>query len=432
MTNARPRSLVCALALLVLAALVASGRPASMLDGAAEAGALIPTRAEATYTDAEGVGFSVVSPVVSVTVLTVAAVTVTPDETDPSATVAPGERVTRLFRVCNTGNTPDLYTITSVDVSAPAALVSLHFDTDASGTLTDSDREIALGTTMSPRLARGQCVGVLATIDTNAGRTGQQFSVRINALSTVADAINAGAQDAGTIVNVFGNGARLTSPADPRLPPLKLVEGKDRVTTSPGQTLGYTVSYRNSGDITARNARLQDDLPEGLDYVAGTLRLNNRALTDADDSDEGSVVSRRIEIHLAQLAVGEVVEVSFQARVSPGVAHGTGVVNVAALRADNAPAVSSTSATAVVNPFGIIYEGRSAGTPVAGARVSLLADSQTGSTVALDSHSGSDPNLENANPFSSDAAGRFSFVLASAQLGTPQTPSRYFLNVTAQ
>src|SRR2546421_364183 len=110
MTYARLRSLVCALVLVLLAALVASGRAASMLDGAAEAGALISNRAEATYTDAEGVGFSVVSPVVSVTVLTVAAVTVTPDETDPSATVAPGERVTRLFRVCNTGNTPDLYT----------------------------------------------------------------------------------------------------------------------------------------------------------------------------------------------------------------------------------------------------------------------------------------------------------------------------------
>src|SRR5256714_13739297 len=224
MTYARPRSLVCALALLVLAALVASGRPASMLDGPAEAGALIPTRAEATYTDAEGMGFSVVSPVVSVSVLTVAAVTVTPDETDPSATVAPGERVARLFRVCNTGNTPDFYTITSVDVSAPAALVSLHFDTDASGTLTSSDREITLGTTMSPRLARGQCVGVIATLDANAGQAGQQFSVRINALSTVADALNAGAHDTGTIINAFGNGARLSSPADPQLPPLKLVE----------------------------------------------------------------------------------------------------------------------------------------------------------------------------------------------------------------
>jgi uncharacterized repeat protein (TIGR01451 family) len=430
MTNARPRSLVCALALVLLFAFTAGGRVA-LADGAAEAGVTISNRAEATYTDADGTGFATVSPTVTITVLTVAAVTVTPDETEPSATVAPNERVTRVFRVCNTGNTPDFYTITSADVSAPASLVSLYFDTDASGTLTNSDPQITLDSTMSPRLARGQCVGVLATLDTNAGQAGQQFSIRINARSSVTDALNAGAQDAGTIINVFGNGARLSSPADPHLPPVKLVEGKDHVTTSSGQALNYTISFRNSGDITALNARLQDDLPDGLDYVAGTLRLDNRPLTDADDADEGSVVARRIQIHLAQVAVGQTVEVAFQARVSAGVAHGTGVVNTAAVNADNAPAVSSTSATAVINPFGIVYQGRSAGTPIAGARVSLFADSQGSASVALDSHSGSDPNLENSNPFASDASGRFSFVLAPAQIGTPQSPARYFLNVNA-
>src|SRR5947209_2131113 len=241
MTNARPRSIVCALALILLAAFVAGGRIA-LADDTAEAGVTISNRAEATYTDADGTGFATVSPTVTVTVLTVAAVSVTPDETDPSATVAPNERITRVFRVCNTGNTPDFYTITSADVSSPAALVSLYFDTDASGTLTNSDPQITLDSTMSPRLARGQCVGVLATLDTNAGQAGQQFSIRINARSSVTDALNAGAQDSGTIINIYGNGARLSSPADPRLPPVKLVEGKDHVTTSSGQALNYTIS----------------------------------------------------------------------------------------------------------------------------------------------------------------------------------------------
>ncbi|PYS84020.1 MAG: hypothetical protein DMF67_07065 [Acidobacteria bacterium] len=430
MTNARPRSLVCALALTLLAAFTASGRGA-VADGTAEAGVTISNRAEAFYTGADGAGYTTVSPTVSVIVLTVAAVTVTPDETDPSATVAPGERVVRPFRVCNTGNTPDFYTITSADVSAPAALVSLYFDTDASGTVTDSDRAITLGSTMSPRLARGQCVAVLAVVDTNGGQQGQQLSIRINTRSSVADAVNAGAQDAGTIVNAYGKGARLSSPDNPALPPVKLVEGKERVTTAPGQTLNYTVSFRNSGDIPARKVVMRDDLPDGLDYVAGTLRLNNRPLTDADDADEGLVVARRVEIHLAQVAVGETVEVAFQARAAASVAHGTGVVNSAAVAADNAPAASSTNATAVVNPFGVVYEGRSAGTPVAGARVSLLADSNSGSGVALDANTGSDPNNQNANPFAADAQGRWSFALAPAQLGSPQTPVRYFLNVTA-
>jgi trimeric autotransporter adhesin len=430
MTNARPRSLICALALMLLAAFAANGS-ALRADGTTAAGVTISNRAEATYTGTDGEAYATVSPTVSVTVLTVAAVTVTPDETEPSATVAPGERVVRPFRVCNTGNTPDFYTIASADVSAPATLVSLHFDADASGTVTDSDHLITLGTTMSPRLARGECTSVLATIDAGQGTQGQQFTIKIVARSSVADALNAGAQDSGTIVNTYGKGARLSSPGNPALPPAKLVEGHDRITASTGQALSYTISFRNSGDVPARKVVMRDDLPDGLEYVAGTLRLNSRALSDADDSDEGSVVARRVEVHLAQVAVGELVEVAFQARVTSAVAHGTGVVNSATVSADNAPAAASTNATAVVNPFGVVYEGRSAGTPVAGARVALLADSNGDAGVVLDSNTGSDPNNSNANPFASDAQGRFSFVLAPAQLGEPQQPARYFLNVTA-
>src|SRR5215204_1486230 len=434
MTNACPHILLRASAIFVaLAALAGGGRVAAARDGGVGAGVVISNRAEATYADETGQEFLTVSPTVSVTVSTVAAVTVTPDETEPSANVSPNERVTRLFRVCNTGNTPDFYTINAAEASAPAALVSLHFDADGSGTLDPSDRPITLDSTMSPRLARGQCVGVLAVVDVGAGTVGEQLTIRIVARSSVADALNAGAQDAGTIVNAYGSGARLSSPVTPSLPPSKLVEGHESVMTSPGQMLSYTISFRNSGDTTARNVRLQDDLPDGLDYVAGTLRLGGRALTDPADADEGSVVGRRIELRLAHVAVGEVVEVGFQARVSQTVPHGAGLVNTALLAADNAPTVSSTSATAVASPFGVVYQGRSAGTPVPGARVSLFADSSNGALVPLNTgaDAGVDPNVGNSNPFASDAGGRWSFVLSTAQFGTPASPARYYLNVTA-
>ncbi len=140
MLNARLRPVARALALTLLVALVAAGRVGAVArDGGTEAGTVISNTAEATYEDASGTGFRTVSPTVTVTVRSVSALTVTPDETEPSATVSPNERVTRLFRVCNTGNVPDLYTITRAEVSAPAALVSLHFDRDASGTLNEAD-----------------------------------------------------------------------------------------------------------------------------------------------------------------------------------------------------------------------------------------------------------------------------------------------------
>src|SRR5829696_7007651 len=305
MINARPHIPLRAFALLLaLAALAAGGRVAAARDGGVGAGVVISNRAEATYADETGQEFVTVSPTVSVTVSTVAAVTVTPDETEPSASVGPHERVTRLFRACNTGNTPDFYTITSAEVSAPAALVSLHFDVDGSGALDPADRPVTPDSTMSPRLARGQCIGVLAVVDVGAGRLGEQFTIRLVARSSVADALNAGAQDAGTIVNAYGNGARLTDPSDPGLPPVKLVEGKASVTTSPGQALGYTITFRNSGDTAARNVVLRDELPAGLNYVRDTLRLNGRALTDVEDGDGGAVVGRRVEVRVAQFAVG--------------------------------------------------------------------------------------------------------------------------------
>src|SRR5260370_27581531 len=74
---------------------------ARALEDRTGAGTIISNRAEATYQDATGEIFSAVSPTVTVTVLAVAAVAVTPDETAPSDTVTPNEQVTRLFRVCN-------------------------------------------------------------------------------------------------------------------------------------------------------------------------------------------------------------------------------------------------------------------------------------------------------------------------------------------
>jgi hypothetical protein len=113
MLHARAQRIVSLFTLVLLVAMVASGR-AGAIDDPVDAGTVISNRAEATYTDASGTGFSTVSETVTVTVLTVSALVVTPDETEPSATVAPNERVTRLFRICNTGNTPDLYTITHI------------------------------------------------------------------------------------------------------------------------------------------------------------------------------------------------------------------------------------------------------------------------------------------------------------------------------
>ncbi|HLL13977.1 MAG TPA: hypothetical protein VK388_02755 [Pyrinomonadaceae bacterium] len=394
------------------------------------ADSVISNRAEAIYADEDGNEFSTVSTTITVTVRPVSAVVVTPDETAPSAAVAPGERITRLFRVCNFGNTPDLYTITRAEVTAPAALVALYFDTDASGTLTDTDAPVTLNSTMSPRLAPRACVGVLAVVDVNGSAPQTQLAIRLNARSNVSATVNGTVEDTGTIINTVGERARLTDPNNSALPPSKLVNNQERVTTAPGQTLDYAISFRNNGSVVARRVLVADDLPAGLQYVPGSLRLGARSLTDAADADEGQAVSlRRFEVRIAEVQPNEVVTINFRAQVTGDIAPGTGAVNRATLSGENFDSGQTSIATAVVNPFGTVYAGRSGGAvTVGGARVTLVTDPTTRTPLPTTAGIGFTPNLSNDNPYTTAPGGLFSFALTPAQLAVPAT---YYVNVNA-
>ncbi|HYX43044.1 MAG TPA: hypothetical protein VE821_15170, partial [Pyrinomonadaceae bacterium] len=367
-------------------------------------------------------------------ILSVTALTVTPDETAPSATVGPHDHVTRVFHICDTGNTPDLYTITRADVTTPATIVGLYFDNDASGTFTNGDTQITLNSTMSSRTLAGACINVLALVDTNDFPANSLLTINLTARSNVTSVGGALAEDTGTIINAVGAGVRLTSPVDAELPPVKLVENQARTTAAPGQTLNYTISFRNSGDVPARNVVVGDTLPDALLYVPGTLRLNDRALTDAPDADEGHAISvHQFEVRLSAVAPAEVVRIAFQARVTGQIPAGTGAINSATLSADNAAPVRSTDTVAIVDPQGTVYAGRSGGaTTITGAHVTLDTDAQATAPLATAADIGFTPNAHNENPFVTTGGGHFNFVLTPAQLGSPSSPVHYFLHVTAQ
>src|SRR5687767_5466585 len=101
---------LCAIVLAILLASLGISRVRVNGDST-PAGTIISNRAVATYEGDEGTTYSTVSETVTFTVLAVAALTVAPKETTPSASVVPQERVTRLFRICNTGNVANSYTI---------------------------------------------------------------------------------------------------------------------------------------------------------------------------------------------------------------------------------------------------------------------------------------------------------------------------------
>lgn len=418
------------LALLCVATVGASMRP----DGTPSA-TTISNRAEATYDDADGTSFSTVSTTIFVTVKSISSLRVTPDESAPSESVGPRESVTRVFRICNLGNTPDLYTITRAEVNEPASITHLYFDVDASGTVTAADSVVNVGASLSPRVQSGQCLNVLVVVETNDVPAHSSLTIRLGARSNVVGAVNGRGEDEGVIINGVGAGARVTSPDDSSLPPTKLVNNNPQAIVSPGLQFTYTIRFRNSGDVTARDVLVSDDLPAEISYVADSLRLEERPLTDSADADEGTLRNdnRRLEIRLSEVAPDQVVRISFKARLTGNAPAGSGVINGAVVSGQNIVPTQSTTAVVVIDPFGVVFSGRGgSASPIAGASVAVLQDQDGASPLQIPAGLGFTPNTENVNPYPADGQGHFSFALRPDQLGSADAPARYFMKVTAR
>lgn len=425
---------VALLIVTILSSAMVSSRANSAGDNT-PSGTTITNRAEATYQGDDGTAYSTISQTITVTVLPVAALTVGPKETVSSASVGAQQRITRLFRICNTGNVSNSYTIVDADVTSPSKLIILSFDNDASGTVSFDDKLIEIGSTSSASVAPGSCLGALAVVDTLDIQPGSLLQIHLKARSNPTGAANGRAEDLGTIINSVGRGPQITNPTSPALPPLKTVNDSSQTVVGRGTPFTYSIAFRNSGDIAARNLVLTDDVPAGIEYVPGSLRLENngiKELSDAQDTDEGFVRGQRIEVRFAEVAPEQIVRFSFKAKLGNDAPTATGIINVAQLVGDNVALASTNSVVVVTDPFGTVFSGRGgAGSPVPGAQVSLFSDLTLTSPLPLTAGNGFLPNIENMNPLATDSLGHFSFLLSEPQVGTASSPAKYYLQITA-
>ncbi|MDX6385817.1 MAG: large repetitive protein [Blastocatellia bacterium] len=417
----------------LIAILLGASADARVLEGTVGAGTVISNRAEAVYRDEAGESFSTVSPTVTVTISTVAAIVVTPDETTPSATVAPREQITRLFRVCNTGNTPDTFTPIRADVTAPATLTSLHFDNDGSGTLTEGDTLIRVNESSSPQLSPGDCMGVLAQVDTNDAPAQSTLTINLVARSNAVGAVNGRGEDAGMILNTVGIGPRLTDPDNPNLPPVNLINGKAQDVIAIGATVTISIAFKNIGDTSARSVTVTEALPDGVDYLADSLQISSLKVAAANKSAPLSALNNSVVVRLPEVAAGETVRLSFRLHVTGKFSGGTGVLSGAVITADNLLPTKTGDAVMVVSPFGVVFAGRAgSSTPIASARMEIASDQNAENLLPLPADDGFAPNEKNQNPFLSDAQGQFSFKLGADVVGNESSTASYFLKVTAQ
>jgi uncharacterized repeat protein (TIGR01451 family) len=425
-----PRRKIVTLALALIAML--SSASARTADGS-NAGTVISNRAEATYEDGSGVSYNAVSETVTITIAAVAGVVVTPDETAPSNLISPHDQVTRLFRVCNTGNNPDTFSLTAFDVTAPVSISAINFDTDNSGDVSNGDAPVHLNETVSPETAPGACFGVLATLNTNDAPAQSVISLVLTAQSNSTNAVNGRGQDVGTIINTVGIGPRLTDFANPNAVPIKLVNNVAQSVVAASADFTYSIAFRNNGDTATRNLVVADQLPSGVSYVAGSLMLDDHSLSDAIDGDEGSVQNNLINVRFATVKPGEGFHISFKAHLSGAAISGAGRINQASFTADNITPLKSSSAVVVVDPFGVVFAGRAgSSSPIPGARIDLLRDRDGDNFLKLPADGGFNPNSKNENPFSTDAGGHFSFVPSQDEIGAISSDANYFLRISAQ
>lgn len=84
----------------------------------------------------------------------------------------------------------------------------------------------------------------------------------------------------------------------------------------PGATITYTLEANTTGSGSLANLAINDAIPTGTTYVAGSLRLGATTLTDAADADAGRFSSNAITVSLGTVPGGQTRTVTFQVTIN--------------------------------------------------------------------------------------------------------------------
>lgn len=83
-----------------------------------------------------------------------------------------------------------------------------------------------------------------------------------------------------------------------------------------GSTVTYTLTLQASGSGSAYNVSVTDPIPAGVSYIAGSLKLDGVALSDAADADAGQFSSNTVAVQLGQVQAPSTHTVVFQVTVN--------------------------------------------------------------------------------------------------------------------
>ena len=299
---------------------------------ATRAGTLINNTATATY-DNNGTPATVNSNTVTLKVDEVIDVAVATRDSGDASIGAGSAGNVRSFTVTNAGNGAEAYILSAVgqvggnqfdpDVTAIAV------DTNGNGVYDPgTDQVVANGAVTAP-IDPDTSLTVFVISSAPAGATDtQRGSVRLRAVAQTGsgpvgtafagqgagggDAVvgaSTGSQDALSGFVISRAGVRFEKSA-------VVADPNGGTHVIPGSIITYRLVTTVQGSGTLPGLKVQDAIPAGTTYVAGSLRLDAVVLTDAVDGDAGTGGSNGIDVSLGNVVAGATRTTEFAVKIN--------------------------------------------------------------------------------------------------------------------
>jgi uncharacterized repeat protein (TIGR01451 family) len=298
------------------------------------ANTLVTNTASASYVDGvSGVVQAVNSNPTSFRVDERLDVAVVSNNATPVSVFSPDSDRPLSFTVTNLGNGAEAFRLVVDSALAgdnfDPSDTRIYLDTNSNGSFEPASDTPYVAGTNDPSLAPDQSRTVFVTHDVPAGRVdGDLGLARLSATAVtgsgapgtvfagqgvgstdaVVGATTASANRQGSyqVAQVAATLAKTQSVIDPN-------GGANPVS---GATITYTLTLNVSGAGTITATQVIDAIPANTSYVAGSLRLNGAALTDAADADAGRFTGSQIEVTLGALSAPSTQTVAFRARIN--------------------------------------------------------------------------------------------------------------------
>jgi uncharacterized repeat protein (TIGR01451 family) len=160
-----------------------------------------------------------------------------------------------------------------------------------------------------------------------------------------------GSYSANFPVNEATGAVTLDIPLDPVPGDLYLEKSASRANAELGDFVDYTIRVHNAAEQDLQGVIVDDDLPAGFHYQAGTLRLDGAALADPAGGNDS-----KLHVPVGQVPASGVVTLRYRVRIGAGALQGDGINRARATSAAPLVLASSVAAAKVKVDAGVFSE----------------------------------------------------------------------------